>query len=167
MIKHSTLLKTLLMGSSLFFLYSCSKAKNNNVDQLATLGHATVSGKVTARIIDTVGAASSQHPVSGTVLTAYIDSRQLLLVSDNSATYLPRHFSTTVDGSGNYSFTFDVSPYQPAVVNIDSIVATVTKNAVGVIHHDSIYTVKQTFHPYPNVFNIKNNDALTQDINLF
>jgi hypothetical protein len=98
-------------------LASCTK-KKDNTDQLATLGSATVSGKALARLADTVGAASMQFAPAGTVINAWIDTKDLVVNENGTMTFARRYYSTTTDGNGNYSFNIEVSPYKAATVNI-------------------------------------------------
>jgi hypothetical protein len=167
MIIKPSLLKSIALVSAFPLLYSCSKSKPNTIDQIKSLGKATISGTVTARVVDTAGAAAVQHFPAGTTITAWINSKQLLLVSYDSVNYLPKQYSTTVDAAGKYSLTVDVSSYQPATVMIDSMEYTIIRNAIGVIHHDSVYTVKYMFHPSVFGITVKNNDAITRDITFF
>ena len=109
----------LLLTASASFLGSCKKKKYNNTDQLATLSSATVSGCIFARLVDTAGAADSQYVPSGTVITAWIDSKELLYYTDNEAPYARRYYTGSVGANGKYSIIVDVSLYRNANVHIE------------------------------------------------
>lgn len=161
------LFKSTLLLSSLSLLLSCAKSKDNNVDQLATLGKATITGKVNARLVDTIGAASVQHAPAGTVLKFWVDTRQFLLYTQDGADYQKTYYSAVVDDAGKFSVTVDVSPYQPETVHFasDSFVAKVFRHTYDSHYHDSIYTMDYTFYPMQKVISVKNNE--TDSMNVF
>jgi len=117
MIKKTTLVTSVVLLSSFAMLSSCSKSKDNNTDQLASLGKATIKGKVTAPLSDTT--ISAQYAPAGTVINAWVDTRDFVLYDRSSDAYANRYYTTTVDASGNYTLTVDVSKYKPATIHIE------------------------------------------------
>ena len=117
MIMKNVPAKAIAMCGAIAILASCSK-KKENTDQLATLGSATISGKVLAKTVDTVGAAATQYAPAGTVINAWIDTKDLVVMENGTASYARRNYTTTTDANGNYSLKIDVSKYKAATVTI-------------------------------------------------
>ena len=115
--KKITLLTFAAIVALFMSVTSCKKAKSN-MDQLATLGKATVTGKVWAPLVDTFGTPGLQNAPSGTTISAWVDTRDLIVNPDGTASYAKRYYTAAVDGSGNYTLTVDVSQYQPATIHI-------------------------------------------------
>lgn len=105
--------------SSFAFLYSCSKSKDTNTDQLASLGKATITGRVSAKTVDTIGAAAQQYCPSGTVIMGWIDTKDYVLTNDTTPGPAKRYFTATTDANGFYTLTVDVSMYKSAVVHLE------------------------------------------------
>ena len=123
--KNIILFGALSLVASVTFLDSCKKKTYTNTDQLATLSNATVTGYAFARLVDTIGAADSQYAPNGTVITAWIDSRDLLAYADNTdsiytqAPYARKYYTGSVGANGKYNITVDVSLYRNATVHIE------------------------------------------------
>lgn len=118
MIKKNVPIMSTAFIATIVALASCSKNKYTNTDQLASLGSATISGKAYAKLVDTVGAAAVQYAPSGTVIKAWIDSKDLVIGDATGLMFAKRYFSGTVDGSGKYSINIDLSKYKPGTVHI-------------------------------------------------
>ncbi|GAA4470428.1 hypothetical protein GCM10023093_31700 [Nemorincola caseinilytica] len=118
MIKKNVPVMSIALAATITALVSCSKNKYKNTDQLASLGKATVSGKAYARTVDTSGAAVIQYAPSGTVIKAWIDGRDLVIGDSTGLLFGKRYFTGTVDGSGKYSISIDVSKYRSGLVHI-------------------------------------------------
>jgi F0F1-type ATP synthase membrane subunit a len=116
--KNSSLIKAAVVLSSFSFLYSCSKSKDTNTDQLASLGKATITGRVAAKTVDTIGAATQQYAPSGTVIMAWIDTKDYVLGNDTTPGTAKRYFTATTDANGFYTLSVDVSLHKSAVVHI-------------------------------------------------
>jgi hypothetical protein len=117
--KKATFAMALLIAGSVTALFSCSKSKDTNTDQLASLGTATVKGPVYAELVDTVGAAPQQAAPAGTVVHAWVDTRDLVL-NPTSGEYAKKYYTATVGADGFYSFTIDVSKNRNATVHIEA-----------------------------------------------
>ncbi len=120
--KNIILFGALSLVASVSFFSSCKKKTYTNTDQLATLSNATVTGYAFARLVDTIGAADSQYAPSGTVITAWIDSKQFLAYMDSmpaGTTYARKYYTGTVGANGKYNITVDVSLYRNAIVHIE------------------------------------------------
>ncbi len=109
--------KAIAVCGAIAIFASCSK-KKDNTDQLATLGSATISGKATARLADTAGAATVQFAPAGTVINAWIDTKDLVVTDNGAMNYARRYYTTTTDANGNYSLKIDVSKYKSASVTL-------------------------------------------------
>lgn len=146
--QKKTLLCTLLAAGTLFT--ACKKKDDNNTDQLASLGKATITGKVYAPLVDTAGASINQIAPANTVISAWIDTKDFV-VNPGPGNYAKKYYTATVDANGNYKLTVDVSKYQPATLYItpQPFGYDQVKNTIGVVHHDSVYTEHQTFYPVP------------------
>jgi len=114
--KKITLLTITAIVALFMSVTSCKKA-SSNTDQLATLGKTTITGKVWAQLIDTLG-SGIQYAPAGTTIAAWVSTGDLIVIPDAGATYANRFYTATVDGSGNYTLTVDVSMYQPATIHI-------------------------------------------------
>jgi hypothetical protein len=162
MIKKNVPFALLLSFAAITAFVSCSKSKDNNTDQTASLGTATISGKVNARLVDTIGAAGTQYAPEGTVINGWLDSKDLVLGETGSLTYARRYFTTKTDASGNYSLTVDVSMYKPAAIHIEpaSFEYYVVKKSSG-----KVVTQRTIFNSMtaPTV-SVNNNDKLLMDI---
>lgn len=135
------------MASSLFT--ACKKNNDsNNTDQLADLGKATITGRVYARLVDTIGANGAQVAPANTVITAWIDTRDLV-VNPTGGAYAKRYYTASVDSSGNYKLVVDVSKNQPATVTIlpQQFQYNQVRQTNGIIHPDSIYKAQKTYSP--------------------
>jgi hypothetical protein len=161
--QHITRIKTAVILSAIALFTACHKDDNNNTDQLASLGKATVKGKVFAQLVDTVGAAAHQTAPSGTQIQAWIDTRDLVIGAVPGAAYAKRFYTATVDASGNYSITVDVSKNQTATVHIEP--QSFEYNVVKKIFPDSVYTEREVFYPMtmPAV-SVNNGSNQVQDI---
>lgn len=161
--KYTKTLTALSLSGAVLAMASC-KSKDNNSDQLASLGKATISGKVMARLADTSGAAGTQYAPAGTVINAWLDSKDLVLNPANS-NYARKYFTTTVDASGNYSLTVDVSQYKSATVHI--MPADFEYNVVKKMTFptDSVYTERHVFSSDTAMKEVNNSDVKLLDIN--
>ena len=142
----TTLTKSLAVLACAAFLASCAKRKDNNVNQLSSLGTASVTGRATARLVDTAGAAAMQYAPAGKVIGAWVDTRDYVVSADPSATYARKYYTTTTDANGYYSLSIEVSPYRSATVHIipsDFEANVVKKNP------DTVYTERKVFHAAP------------------
>ena len=140
--KKITLMTIVALVAIFMTVSSCKKA-SNNTDQLATLGKATITGKVWAQLVDTFGTPGMQAAPSGTTIAAWIDTRDLIVNPDGGATYAKKYYTATVDGSGNYTLNVDVSMYQSATVHIMPAQFTynqVVNGSTGVTTSRKIYT---------------------------
>jgi hypothetical protein len=120
--KNIILFGALSLVASVTILDSCKKKTYTNTDQLATLSNATVTGYAFARLVDTIGAADSQYAPSGTVITAWIDSKDLLAYTDSTTPVTPyarKYYTGSVGANGKYNITVDVSLYRNATVHIE------------------------------------------------
>lgn len=147
--KNTTLTKSLVVLASAALLTSCAKRKDNSVDQTASLGKATISGKVTARLVDTLGAAAVQYAPAGKVINAWVDTRDYVVDATSSGAYGRKYYTTTTDANGSYSFSIDVSSYKPAIVNIvpSDFEADVVKKYVSGPDAGKVYTERRVFRP--------------------
>jgi hypothetical protein len=147
----TTVTKSLAVLACAALLASCAKRKDNTVDQTAKMGKATITGRVTARLVDTVGAASSQNAPAGTVINAWIDTRDLVLNPDPTATYANKYYTTTTDANGYYSFTIEVSPYKAANVHMlpSDFEANVLKKYTTGANAGTLYNERHVFHAQP------------------
>jgi hypothetical protein len=142
-------------------LYSCTKSKDNNSDQLATLGKATITGSITAKLVDTVGATNQQAVKAGIVIQAWIDTKDYVLNPlTGGTTYAKKYFSTTTNADGFYFINVDVSKYQPATVHIEA-----SDFEAGVLKKDAsnppeLYTERHVFKSGP-ISDIVVNDGQT------
>jgi len=121
MTPKTTLLKTIVFLSSISLMYSCAKNKNTNTDQLASMSKATITGRISAKLVDTVGAAATQYTTGGQVITAWVDTKDYVIASgpaDTNAVYAKKYFTATSDANGYYSLSIDVSSYKAATVHI-------------------------------------------------
>lgn len=141
--KQIILSVALLAASSAVFL-SCKKNKDTNSGQLSELGKATVSGRADGNIIDTIGATGLESVPAGTVVRAWIDTKDLVLNSNSSQQYAKKYYSGTVDANGNYSITVDVSKNRSATLHIEpgNFECSVMKN-MYIGGKDSIYYVRR------------------------
>ncbi len=159
--------KAILAISSVSVLFSCTKSKDNNTDQLASLGTATITGRVTARTVDTVGADNNQIVPSGIVVNAWIDTRDYVLNDMSGTTYAKRYFSTTTNESGSYILTVDVSKYKSATIHIEPapFEKDVLKKYTSGANFGEIYYERKVFNSstVPNM-TINSNDKLIKDI---
>lgn len=131
----------LLTASTLF--YSCTKGSYSNHDQLANLGKAKISGFVWATTDETSSGADTQYAPAGTQIKAWIDSKEFLYYTGDSATpYLPKYYTATVDADGKYSLTVDVSKFKMALVHIEPVTFThdLKKDSAG-----DEYTFNRTY----------------------
>lgn len=149
MINKKNLNKFLLVLSSAALLQSCTKRENNSVDQLANLGKGTISGKVSALLVDTAGAARTQYVGAGRIIHAWVDTRELVLSPAAGAVYARKYYTTTTDANGVYSFSIEVSPYRPVMVNIQpsEFEADVTKKYTSGPDMGKLYNERQIFTP--------------------
>ena len=147
----TTLTKSLAVLTCAALLASCAKRKDNNVNQLSSLGTATVTGRVTARLVDTVGAAATQYASAGKVIGAWVDTRDYVVNADPSATYARKYYTTTTDANGYYNFSIEVSPYKPATVHIipSDFEADVVKKYIMGPDVGTVYTERKVFHADP------------------
>lgn len=142
--QHTTRIRVAVVLSAIALFTACKKDDDNSKSQTSSLGKATITGKVHATLVDTMGAADAQYAPSGTQLQAWIDTRDLTVVPA-STPYPKRFYTVTVDGSGNYSFSIDVSKNQSATVHIEpnSFAADVVKK----MFPDSVYKERHVFYP--------------------
>lgn len=110
--------KSLLALSCAALLASCAKRKDNTVDQAASLSKATISGRVSARLVDTIGAVTPQYVGAGTVISAWVDTRDYVLNSDTGTEYARKYFTGTTDANGYYHLDIEVSSTKAAKVHI-------------------------------------------------
>lgn len=163
--KYSSLIRAAVVLSSFSFLYSCSKSKDTNTDQLASLGKATITGRISARIVDTVGADAEQYGPSGTVIMAWIDTKDLVIGSDPNAATAKRYFTATTDANGFYTLTVDVSMYRSATVHIEP-----NDFEYKVLHKNTLlstpvyYTERQVFTSPATTEEINNGQKKYNDI---
>jgi len=143
----TTLTKTFAVLACAAALASCAKRKDNNVNQLSSLGTATVSGRVTARLVDTAGAAEMQYAPAGKVIGAWVDTRDYVVNADPSASYARKYYSTTTDANGYYSFAIEVSPYKSATVHV--IPSDFEANVLKLNSSGETYTERKVFHADP------------------
>jgi hypothetical protein len=151
----------LLSATTLF--YSCTKTSTSNHDQLANLGKAKISGFVWATTDETSSGADTQYAPSGTVIKAWIDSKEFLYYTGDSATpYAPRYYSATVGADGKYSLTVDVSKFKMAMVHIEPVTFThdLKKDSAG-----EEYTFNRTYKSTATIIvPVENDDDKTQRI---
>jgi hypothetical protein len=162
--KTIIILSAIALSISVTSLFSCRK-KYTNTNQLATLGRATISGNVFARLADTVGAADTQYAPVNTMIGAWIDTREFLYYSSSSPTpYAIKYYTAKVDDNGQYRFNLDVSKYQGAIVHIMPV--KFTYDQVKNVHHtfDSVYTVNKTFSSDTLTIFIGNDSNIVQTI---
>lgn len=147
----TTLTKSLAVLACAAFLASCAKRKDNNVNQLSSLGTATVTGRATARLVDTAGAAAMQYAPAGKVIGAWVDTRDYVVSADPSATYARKYYTTTTDANGYYSLSIEVSPYKSATVHIipSDFEANVVKKYTMGPDMGTVYTERKVFHAAP------------------
>ncbi len=161
--KKQPILKAAGLLSSVVLLFSCSKSKDNT-DQLSTLGKALVSGKVHARTVDTSGAALTQNAPAGTVVTGWIDSRDLVTGNTSGLYYARRYFTGKVDENGYYNLGIDVSKYKSATVYIDSATFehdVLMKDSKGIIY------VRKIFKTNGGTITVNNGENEILDIQYF
>ncbi len=160
MSKKITLFTITAIAALFMFATSCKKA-SNNTDQLATLAKATISGKVYAQLADTIGSGMQAAP-AGTTIAAWIDTRDLVVNPDFSATYAKRYYTAQVDASGNYTLTVDVSRYQPATVHI--MPAQFTYNQVVYGTGGTITTERKIYYGVDADVTVINGGASYEDL---
>lgn len=153
--QQTTRITTAVVLSALTLFTACKK-EDSNTDQLASLGKSTIKGKVFAQLVDTVGAADVQYAPSGTMIQAWIDTRDLTVVS-SSMPYAKRFYTATVDASGNYSFSIDVSKNQSATVHIEPI--SFEADVVKQTFSDSVYKERHVFYPSASPIKTVNNGS--------
>lgn len=161
------LTKSLLVLSCAALLTSCAKRKDNSVDQMASMGKATISGKMTARLVDTLGAAAIQYVPAGKVINAWVDTRDYV-VDAGSGAYARKYYTTTTDANGTYSFSIDVSSYKSAVVNIvpSDFEADVVKKYASGPDAGKVYTERRVFKPAPvSSREVSKDQAVIADVN--
>lgn len=151
MLKKTFLFATAVLAVTSLFTSCKKKDDSNNTDQLATLGKATITGHVYARLVDTIGASGTQVAPTNTMISAWVDTRDFVLNPAANTNYPKRYYTATVDANGNYKLVVDVSKYQAANVTIapQQFSYAQTKNTIGVVHRDSVYTVQKVYDPNP------------------
>lgn len=147
----TTLTKSFAVLACAAVLASCAKRKDNNVNQLSSLGTATLNGKVTARLVDTAGAAATQYVPAGKVIGAWVDTRDYVVNADPSGSYARKYYTTTTDANGNYTFAIEVSPYKSATVHIipSDFEANVLKLHTSGPDAGTTYTERKVFRAAP------------------
>lgn len=119
----------------LFSTVSCEKETSNTP---SVIGKATITGKalVNLNYINDVPSTTYDKVAAGTKIYAKINSKDLVLNPTNG-NYADIIYTTTVDASGNYSFTIDANT-KPVNVSIYSddfrenlvVDATTTKSTI-------------------------------------
>lgn len=157
---------TAIALSSLSLLFSCTKSKDSNTDQLASLGKASITGVVIAKTVDTVGAITTQAAPGGVVINAWIDTKDYVLGA-SSGNYARRYFSTTTNDAGFFSLDVDVSMYKPATLHIEpaQFEKNVLKKYTSGPNAGDIYYERKVFNS-STVYNrtVNHNDKLIIDI---
>lgn len=108
--------KWFLIPLSLFFAFSftqCEKEEKSSEPELST---ATVKGKMTANLNDTIPGDTSAP--KGTKVTLWISTEDLVTKSKASKTYEKRYYQATADGNGEFSVQVDVNK-DPVTVNVE------------------------------------------------
>jgi hypothetical protein len=162
------LFKTATVLSVIALFAACKKKEDNNTNQLSSLTTATINGKVFATTVDTPGAAAVQYAPVGTVVNAWVDTKDFVVYTDPSAPYAKKYYTTTVDASGSYKLTVDVSKYKPATIHIvpTYIEAQILMNTHGVTHPDSIFYVRQILAPSNTDIPVVVSDSLVMPVDI-
>ena len=161
--RTTTILTAILLTASFTFFCSCKKSYKNT-DQLATLGSTTISGTVYAILADTIGATGNQYAPAGTVINAWIDSREFLFYTDSIAPYARKYYTATVDANGKYFLTVDVSLYQGAIVNIEPAGFKYNQVRKETSAPYAVYTVTKTYTSIAFPVGVVHDSSSVQDI---
>jgi hypothetical protein len=158
--------RTALFCASIFLLYSCSKNNNNNTDQLASLTKATVTGYASAKLIDTIGATGMQRVPTSTTITAWIDTRDLVLNANSSTQYAKRYYNVTVNENGFYTILVDVSKNRPVTVHIEGqdFDYSVMKNTGFPASATNTYYERKIFTATPITVEATTEDKVIRDV---
>ncbi|MBX2905999.1 MAG: hypothetical protein KF744_08180 [Taibaiella sp.] len=145
----TTVTKSLAVLACAALLASCAKRKDNTVDQTASLTTATITGKVSARLVDTAGAAATQYVSGGVVVNAWVDTRDYVLNADTNKPYARKYYTATTDANGYYNFAIDVSPYKAATVHLEpsDFEANVLKVYTSGTEIGTTYNMRHVFKP--------------------
>lgn len=108
--------KWFLIPLSLFFAFSFTQCEEEEEATEPDLNSATVKGKVTANLNDTI--VGDTNAPKGTQITLWISTEDLVTKSKASKTYEKRYYQAKVDGNGEYSVQVDVNK-DPVTVNVE------------------------------------------------
>jgi hypothetical protein len=118
----------------MFSLSACEKETTNSA---SVIGKATISGTVIVRYDATkTGSDSTVFAQAGTKMYAKYSSKDLVTVA-GSSTYADIIKETTIDGSGNYSFTVDA--------NLLEVTVTIYSDDYRHTYYDGANNVSKVF----------------------
>ena len=165
--KKTNILTTTAVLSAMALTVSCSKSKDTNTDQTASLTKATITGRITAKTVDTAGAAAMQYAPAGTIIQAWVDTKDYVLGNtDTNTVYAKKYFTATSDANGYFTLDISVSSYNPAQVHIvpsDFEFNVLKKN--NLTTPAALYTDRKVFHANGSAHMLHAGQKLINDIN--
>lgn len=108
--------KWMMLPMALFLSFTLTQCEDEEETQEPELTTATVKGKATANLIDTI--PGDTNVPEGTTITLWISTEDLVTKSEPSKTYEKRYYQAEVDGEGMYSATVDVHK-DPVTVHVE------------------------------------------------
>ncbi len=165
--KKTNILTTAAVLSAMALIVSSSKGRGVNTGQTASLTKATITGRITAKTVDTLGAAAMQYAPAGTVIQAWVDTKDYVLGhTDTNTVYAKKYFTATSDANGYYTLDIMVSSYNPAQVHIvpsDFEYNVLKKN--NMVTPATLYTDRKVFHANGSAHMLHAGQKLINDIN--
>lgn len=165
--KKTNILTTAAVLSSMALIVSCSKSKDTNTDQTASLTKATITGRITAKTVDTLGAAAMQYAPAGTIIQAWVDTKDYVLGhTDTNTVYAKKYFTATSDANGYYTLDIMVSPYNPAEVHfVPSYFEYNVLKKNTMVTPATLYTDRHVFYGSSSTQTVHAGQKLINDIN--
>lgn len=107
--------KWLMLPLTLFLAFTLTQCEEEEEPE-QELNSATIKGKVTAPLIDTI--PGDTNAPQGTQITVWISTEDLVTRSNPSKTYEKKYYQANVNGNGKYSVDVDVNK-DPVTVYIE------------------------------------------------